>query len=108
MNPTQGAATSSFHVTVDGFPDDHFRVETFAGHEQLSRAWSFDVVVSVETSADEELERLALARRSSPSTQAREAGRSTASWPRYGSRRCTMCKPAWCSTTFESCHAFGC
>ena len=57
---TTSADGNPFHLTVDGFPVDHFRIESFVGHEVISQPYSFDVVATVETPSDEELERLAL------------------------------------------------
>ena len=60
---TSPADSNPFHLTVDGFPADHFRVESFVGHEVISLPYSFEVVATVETPSDEELERLALGQR---------------------------------------------
>jgi len=52
-----------YHVTVQGFPADHFRVESIHGKETISEPWSFDVAATVESAADEDIERLALGQR---------------------------------------------
>jgi uncharacterized protein involved in type VI secretion and phage assembly len=57
------AGTDLYHLTVDGFPAAHFRVESFAGKEAISEPYSFDVVVTAESASDEEIERLALGQR---------------------------------------------
>lgn len=52
-----------YRFVIDGFDSDHFRVHAFTGREALSEPYSFDVVVTAETAADEEVERLALGQR---------------------------------------------
>ena len=52
-----------FHLTVEGFPADHFPVDTWRGREALSEPYSFDIAVTVTTDSDEELERTALGQR---------------------------------------------
>ncbi len=54
-----------YHLVVEGLPAGRFRVESFAGRETLSEPYSFDVVATVESAADEEIERLALGQRAS-------------------------------------------
>jgi type VI secretion system secreted protein VgrG len=58
-------STDLYHITIDGFPAAHFRVESFAGKEAISKPYSFDVVVTAESASgdDEEIERLALGQR---------------------------------------------
>ncbi|MFT3769477.1 MAG: type VI secretion system tip protein TssI/VgrG [Minicystis sp.] len=66
FNPSALAPDTSsnlFHLTVEGFPAGHFHVESFAGRETISEPYTFDVVATVESPSDEEVERLALGRR---------------------------------------------
>jgi Rhs element Vgr protein len=51
-----------FHLTLDGYPAGHFHVESLAGRETLSEPWRFDVVVTVEGTTEEDVERLVLGR----------------------------------------------
>ena len=51
-----------YHLTLEGLPADHFRVESFAGHEAISEPYRFDVITTVETPDDDEMERVALGR----------------------------------------------
>jgi uncharacterized protein involved in type VI secretion and phage assembly len=52
-----------YQLSVDGFPEDHFRVHTFVGKETISEAYFFDVVVTAPFPADAEVERTALGQR---------------------------------------------
>ena len=52
-----------YHFTIEGFPAGHFHVESLVGREAISEPYTFDVVATVETPEDEEVERLALGRR---------------------------------------------
>jgi uncharacterized protein involved in type VI secretion and phage assembly len=51
-----------FHLTLDGYPAGHFHVESLAGRETLSEPWRFDVVVTVDGTTEEDVERLVLGR----------------------------------------------
>jgi uncharacterized protein involved in type VI secretion and phage assembly len=52
-----------YTLSVDGFAKGTFRVHAFAGKEELSEAWAFDVVVTAE--AGDDVERAALGKRAS-------------------------------------------
>jgi type VI secretion system secreted protein VgrG len=66
FDPTALATSTDdalFHLRIEGFPADHFPVDTWHGREAMSEAYSFDVVTTVTTDSDEELERTALGQR---------------------------------------------
>jgi type VI secretion system secreted protein VgrG len=60
---TPGPGGDPYHLAIEGFPPGHFRVESLTGKEALSEPYAFQVVATVETTADEEAERIALGRR---------------------------------------------
>lgn len=61
--PAPSAGNAPFHFSIDGFAPGRFRVHAFTGRETMSEHYTFDVVVTAETEADEDVERLALGRR---------------------------------------------
>ncbi len=50
-----------FHLAIDGFATDHFRVHSLTGKEALSESWQFDLVVTAP--AGDDVDRGALAQR---------------------------------------------
>jgi uncharacterized protein involved in type VI secretion and phage assembly len=52
-----------YELSIDGFSDDRFRVHSFVGKETISEAYSFEIVTTVHTRGDDEVEREALGRR---------------------------------------------
>ena len=51
-----------YQLSIDGFPEGHFRVHSFTGKETISEAYSFEIVVTCEASSDD-VERAALGQR---------------------------------------------
>src|ERR1700759_2437576 len=54
--------STPYRLSVDGFPEDSFRVHTLTGREALSEAYSFELLVTTH-GRDEEIERTALGSR---------------------------------------------
>src|ERR1700679_2498061 len=52
-----------YPLSIDGFPDGHFRVRGFVGKETISEAYSFDIVITAPLHADQEIERAVLGQR---------------------------------------------
>jgi hypothetical protein len=55
------SGTSPYGLSIEGFEPDHVRVHSLAGEENLSKAWRFDLDITVP--AGDDLEQAALGRR---------------------------------------------
>jgi type VI secretion system secreted protein VgrG len=60
-----GPGDAPYRLTIEGFPPDHFPVDTWTGREALSEAYSFNVTATVTPDGDEDLEHQVLGRRAS-------------------------------------------